>query len=1029
MAMLITGVADEFTWAYMFVALVPFAFFFKMQKRERAWIISLTAMYLCTGVLLIMLLNPTLDRASADLIRVFLTSSHLIVACLIGYGLGLTAAFMATNYPRFRWWGMIGGAIGVLLALYCLWDATGKNYFGRAGWPDFWASFGQWPHWVVRAFAKNQFGLPVFANLLLVALALAFVCALLIYRRRGPLLITLALFTLMPAYSVLDHWFDSEQRNHWFGYWFGHDMFTPPFNGKDAKSIYPQMTKDAILFGGTDPGRFCPEYMIYCESFTPHNCQPAQDQKYDRRDVYIITQNALADGTYLNFIRSHYYRSTQIDPPFFSELARTFLKDNQYQTNLLAQAVRPLDRFFTALGTRVEKRRRTYTSWFTERDFTDLPALAVKLHAQQDPLSKYIYEHCAAQTQQLLSGKADNPELGRSLANDLNQLMDRDLQIKEQLAAKQQAKEDVDLKITDGDSSERLRGKQQQLAKEIAELSKVQPLYEPDRFKQVAISEYLADFIKENPQSHTRIRLNRLLLEAAYPKEIAKSIGGVYPDREIYTPTPDDSQQCFSEYLADAQRRYQLNQLKPGEDVKVIDNKVQVSGQVAVMAINGLLTKVIFDHNPKNEFFVEESMALDWMYPYLTPFGVIMKINRQPLPEITEDIIRRDHEFWSQYSARLIGNWITYDTPIKDVCAWIEKTYLRRDFNGFTGDRKFIRDEDAQKAFSKLRNSIGGIYAWRVNDPNNRNPQVQQRMIKEADFTFCQAFAFCPFNTESVFRYINLLTSLRRFDDALMVASTCLKLDPYNGQVLELVNRLQTWKSESGAANQAAPRLEQLQAAVRQNPANFQAAFDLAGLYMQMQQSGQALEILDGILNHPQADASVLRTLLLAYSSINNAAKLQATVEKLEALVRANPANFNAVIGLAEGYRHLQKNDAAIQALDTALNNPKVDRNTIMQLAEQYAEMANYPKLEITLEKLVKLSPDAPEAWYDLAALKAAVGKAPESFDALRHAFDLSDQRLRTNPKASNLVAMAQTDQRFTTLRQTPEFKQLSNRK
>ena len=73
--------------------------------------------------------------------------------------------------------------------------------------------------------------------------------------------------------------------------------------------------------------------------------------------------------------------------------------------------------------------------------------------------------------------------------------------------------------------------------------------------------------------------------------------------------------------------------MKPGEDVK-IDRRtqVQVSGQVAVMNINGLLTKVIFDHNPKNEFFVEESFPLDWMYPHLTPFGIIMKINRQPLP-------------------------------------------------------------------------------------------------------------------------------------------------------------------------------------------------------------------------------------------------------------------------------------------------------------------------------------------------------------------------------------------------------------
>ena len=210
---------------------------------------------------------------------------------------------------------------------------------------------------------------PIYANLLLVAIALAFVLALVLYRQRGPLLITLGLFAAMPLYSGLAHWFASDQRNHWFGYWFGHDMFTPPFNGKDGKPLYPEMTKDAVLFGGTDPGRFCPTYIIFCESFTPHNCQPVLDQKFDRRDVYIITQNALADGTYLCYIRAHYNRSTQIDPPFFSELVRTALKDKDYQTNLLARAVAPLDRFFTALGARVEKRRRTYTSWFADKDF------------------------------------------------------------------------------------------------------------------------------------------------------------------------------------------------------------------------------------------------------------------------------------------------------------------------------------------------------------------------------------------------------------------------------------------------------------------------------------------------------------------------------------------------------------------------------------------------------------------------------------------------------------------------------------
>ena len=63
--------------------------------------------------------------------------------------------------------------------------------------------------------------------------------------------------------------------------------------------------------------------MIFCESFIPHHDQPVQDQHFDRRDVYIITQNALADDTYMDYIRAQYNRSQQIDPPFFQELLRS----------------------------------------------------------------------------------------------------------------------------------------------------------------------------------------------------------------------------------------------------------------------------------------------------------------------------------------------------------------------------------------------------------------------------------------------------------------------------------------------------------------------------------------------------------------------------------------------------------------------------------------------------------------------------------------------------------------------------------
>ena len=270
LGLLVSGVAHEFTWVYMFLALIPFVFYRKMQKRERAWIIGLSAMYFCLGVLLLILLNPTPDRATSDLVKVFFCNSHTIVAALIGYGLALTATFMATHYKSFRLWGLIGGAVAVVLGGICLWTATGRLFFGPAG------SIGlsQLPHYISLAFAPNRLGLPVFGNLVLVPLI--FVVSLLIYQQRGPVFITLALFLTMPFYSGLAHYFGSNQHNHMFGYWFGHDMFTPPFKGQDGKPIYPEMTKDAVLYGGTDPGRFCPTYMIFCESFTPHDCQPKE---------------------------------------------------------------------------------------------------------------------------------------------------------------------------------------------------------------------------------------------------------------------------------------------------------------------------------------------------------------------------------------------------------------------------------------------------------------------------------------------------------------------------------------------------------------------------------------------------------------------------------------------------------------------------------------------------------------------------------------------------------------------------------
>ena len=126
----------------------------------------------------------------------------------------------------------------------------------------------------------------------------------------------------------------------------------------------------------------------------------------------------------------------------------------------------------------------------------------------------------------------------------------------------------------------------------------------------------------------------------------------MYGDK-IYIPTDEDFGKSFSGLHGrmSSKAACKSNQLKPGEDVKrgFTSGRMQVSGQVAVMEINGLLAKTIFDKNPNHEFYVEESFPLDWMYPYLEPHGLIMKINRQPLSELSNEIIQRDRDYWTKY--------------------------------------------------------------------------------------------------------------------------------------------------------------------------------------------------------------------------------------------------------------------------------------------------------------------------------------------------------------------------------------------
>ncbi len=244
---------------------------------------------------------------------------------------------------------------------------------------------------------------------------------------------------------------------------------------------------------------------------------------------------------------------------------------------------------------------------------------------------------------------------------------------------------------------------------------------------------------------------------------------------QIWIPSPLDNNMAFQMYIKN-----------DGQSADVSGGRVQVQGVAAVMKINGYLSKMIFDHNqyltetktdeatrpvgsavvyedpqmdpetgmpPARTFYVEESYAMQWMYPYLTPHGLIMKVNNKPTP-ITDEMIKNDTDFWNWYCDRLLN------------------------------DGKFMRDIVARKSFSKLRSSIAGLYAARGR-------------VKEAEAAFRQAIALYDLSPESNYRLADLLAREGRFDEAVAMFDEFLEKDENNTQAAAFRDQLEQRKSQT----------------------------------------------------------------------------------------------------------------------------------------------------------------------------------------------------------------------------------------
>jgi tetratricopeptide (TPR) repeat protein len=218
--------------------------------------------------------------------------------------------------------------------------------------------------------------------------------------------------------------------------------------------------------------------------------------------------------------------------------------------------------------------------------------------------------------------------------------------------------------------------------------------------------------------------------------------------------SPEDSQNSFQAYIADAQKRLKHDQdfpnepkqVRPGEDIRVTDGRLQVSGQVAVMAINEQLLRTLLQKNTGAAFALAESFPLKSFYADATTLGPITELRAtDSATALTPERAAESVDYWRSVTQTVLADTEANSAP--------------------------------REAYAKMILGQGGLFE-------------ERKLPAQAEQAFQLATSLSPGNAEAVFRYVNLLLQQQRSAEALQVVQTAVNAAPNNEQLRDLMDRL-----------------------------------------------------------------------------------------------------------------------------------------------------------------------------------------------------------------------------------------------
>jgi hypothetical protein len=98
--LLLSNASRDFGWPYLVAAAMSFCFVRRLSSTGRKWLFGLLAVGICTGPLLVAMLNPAPDRQSFEMLGEYLFVFHIVIAVCAGLGLVLLGTLAGKQPAR-----------------------------------------------------------------------------------------------------------------------------------------------------------------------------------------------------------------------------------------------------------------------------------------------------------------------------------------------------------------------------------------------------------------------------------------------------------------------------------------------------------------------------------------------------------------------------------------------------------------------------------------------------------------------------------------------------------------------------------------------------------------------------------------------------------------------------------------------------------------------------------------------------------------------------------------------------------------